>query len=123
VLSEKSSFWTVRGQFLQPTPAQFLGSDRQAQALVVAKTQPLASQLLAQQAVLFLKIIDDVLLLSVQGKPATVERDRVLDPSCHRSTRIYRTKGEAHQGRAPPVTYSIFKAFGYLDYWIGDSLY
>src|SRR5215831_6432812 len=28
------------GQFLQPTPAQCLGPDRQAQALVVAKTQP-----------------------------------------------------------------------------------
>jgi hypothetical protein len=53
------------GQFLQPTPAQFLGSDRQAQALVVAKTQPLAPELLAQHAILFLKIVDDILLALV----------------------------------------------------------
>jgi len=48
---------------MKHTPTQFLGPDRQASALVIVKTEPLASQLLAQHAVLLLKIIDDVLLL------------------------------------------------------------
>ena len=50
------------GQFLQQTPAQFLGSDRQAQALVVAQAQPLASELFTQDPVLFLKVIEGILL-------------------------------------------------------------
>ena len=50
------------GQFLQHTPAQFVGSDRQAQALVVAQAQPLASELFTQDPVLFLKVIEGILL-------------------------------------------------------------
>jgi hypothetical protein len=52
-------------QLLKRPPAQLLGPHGQASALVVIKMQPLASQLLAQDAVLFLKIVDDVLLLLV----------------------------------------------------------
>jgi hypothetical protein len=48
------------------TPAQVLGSNGQAAALVVAKTQPLAPGLPAQHAILFLKIVDDVLVPLVQ---------------------------------------------------------
>ena len=47
---------------MKHTPAQFLGPDRQASALIVVKTQPLASELFTQNAVLFLKIVDDILL-------------------------------------------------------------
>jgi hypothetical protein len=70
------------GKFLQHMPAQFLGSDRQAPTLVVAKPQSRTSELLAQHAILFPKIVDDVLLLLVQpsrqGRSATIERDRAL---------------------------------------------
>jgi len=45
--------------------AQFPGSDRQAPSLVVAKTQPLVSELFTENAVLFLKIVDDILLAFV----------------------------------------------------------
>ena len=51
---------------MKDAPAQFLGSDRQASTLVVVKTQPLASKLFAQDAVLFLKIVDNILLSLVQ---------------------------------------------------------
>jgi hypothetical protein len=51
---------------MKHTPAQFLGSDRQASALIIAKAQPLASELFAQDTVLFLKILDDGLLPLVQ---------------------------------------------------------
>ena len=54
------------GQFLKHAPAQFLGPDGQAPPLVVVKTQPLATKLFAQDAILFLKIVDDILLLFVQ---------------------------------------------------------
>jgi len=47
---------------MKHTPTQFLGPDRQASALVIVKTEPLASELLAQHAILFLKIVDDILL-------------------------------------------------------------
>ena len=64
-------YWGVAGvtigrQFMKHTPAQFLVPDRQASALRVVKTQPLASQLFAQYAVLLLKILDDSLLLLVE---------------------------------------------------------
>jgi hypothetical protein len=36
-----------RGQFLQQTPAQLLGPDRQTSTLVVVETEPLAFELLA----------------------------------------------------------------------------
>ena len=52
-------------QFLKHTPAQFLGSDRQASALIIVKAHPLASELFAQNTVLFVKIFDDVLLLLI----------------------------------------------------------
>jgi len=51
------------GQFVQDPPAHFLGSNRRASALTIIKSQPLAFQLFARHAVLFLKIVDDVLLL------------------------------------------------------------
>jgi len=53
-------------QLMKHPPAQFLGPDGQGAALVVAKAQSLTSQLLAQHAILFLKIVDDLLLLLVQ---------------------------------------------------------
>ena len=53
------------GQVLKHPPAQFLGSDRQASALIVVETEPLACELFAQNTVLFVKIFDDVLLLLV----------------------------------------------------------
>src|SRR5215472_10135950 len=51
-----------RGQAIKHTPAQFLGPDGQAAALVVAKPQSLTSELLAEHAILFLKVVDDILL-------------------------------------------------------------
>jgi hypothetical protein len=47
---------------MKHAPTQFLGPDRQASALIVIEMQPLASQLLVQHAVLFLKIIQGLLL-------------------------------------------------------------
>ena len=47
------------------TPAKFLGPDGQAQALIVVKAQPLASELFVQHAVLLLKIVDHILLALV----------------------------------------------------------
>jgi hypothetical protein len=47
---------------MKHTPAQFLSPDRQASALIAIDMQPLASQLFAQHAVLFLKIIQGLLL-------------------------------------------------------------
>ena len=47
---------------MKHAPTQFLGPDRQASALIVIEMQPLASQLLSQHAVLYLKIVDDILL-------------------------------------------------------------
>jgi len=47
-------------------PTQFLGSDRSAPTLVVIEPQPLASHLLAEHAVLFLKMLDHVVLTLVQ---------------------------------------------------------
>jgi hypothetical protein len=44
------------------TPAQFLGPDRQASALIVIEMHPLGPELLAQDAVLFLKIVEGILL-------------------------------------------------------------
>ena len=58
-----------RGQIIKHTPAQFLGPDRQASALIVIEMQPLGSELLAQDAVLFLKIVEGLLLPLV--KPAS----------------------------------------------------
>ena len=55
-----------RGQFVKHTPTQSLGPDGQASTLVVAKPQSLTAELLAQHAVLFLKVVDGVLLLLVQ---------------------------------------------------------
>ncbi len=55
---------------MKHTPTQFLGSDRQPAALIVVKAQPLASELLAQDTVLFLKRVDEVLLLLAR-KPAS----------------------------------------------------
>src|SRR6516162_4160171 len=49
-------------QLMKHTPAQFLGPDRQASALIVIEMQPLASQLLSQHAVLFLQKVDHILL-------------------------------------------------------------
>src|SRR6516165_4115071 len=54
-----------RGQIIKHTPAQFLGPDGQASPLVVAKPHSLTSELLPQHAILFLKVVDDVLLLVV----------------------------------------------------------
>src|SRR6516225_8158985 len=54
-----------RGQIIKHTPAQFLGPDGQASPLVVAKPHSLTSELLPQHAILFLKVVDDVLLLLV----------------------------------------------------------
>src|SRR5215467_10087051 len=54
-----------RGQFIKHAPAQFLGPDCQAPALVIAKTEPLASELFAQHAVLLLQIVDHILLALV----------------------------------------------------------
>ena len=51
---------------MQHAPAQLLGPHGQASALIVIKMQPLASELLAQDAGLFLKIIDGLLLPLVQ---------------------------------------------------------
>jgi len=51
-----------RGQVIKHTPAQFLGPDCQASALVVAKPQSLTSELLAEHTILFLKVVDDILL-------------------------------------------------------------
>ena len=68
-------FWRLAGgargrhdgrQIMKHAPAQFLGPDCQASALIVIEMQPLASQLLSQHAVLFLKIVDDILLPLVQ---------------------------------------------------------
>lgn len=52
-------------QFLKHPPAQFLGSDSQASALIIVETQPLACELFAKNTVLFVKIFDDVLLLLI----------------------------------------------------------
>src|SRR5262249_52369063 len=49
-------------QIMKQTPAQFLSPHRQASVLIVIEMQPLASQLLAQHAVLLLKIIEGLLL-------------------------------------------------------------
>src|SRR5215472_5666343 len=54
-----------RGQFIKHAPAQFLGPDCQAPALVIVKTEPLASELFAQHAVLLLQIVDHLLLALV----------------------------------------------------------
>ena len=54
------------GQFLKCAPPQFPGSHRQASALVVVEAQPLTSELFAQHAILFLKIVDDILMVLVQ---------------------------------------------------------
>ena len=51
-----------RGQIIKHTSAQFLGPDGRASPLVVVKTQPLGSELVAQDPILFLKIVDDILL-------------------------------------------------------------
>jgi hypothetical protein len=56
---------------MQHSPAQFLRPDGQASALVIVKAQPLASELLAQDAILFLKIIEGILLPLVE-QPASV---------------------------------------------------
>src|SRR5215470_2569885 len=49
-------------QIMKHAPAQFLSPHRQASVLIVIEMQPLASQLLAQHAVLLLKIIEGLLL-------------------------------------------------------------
>src|SRR5215831_3708986 len=102
-----------RGQVIKHTPAQFLGPDGQASALVVAKPQSLTSELLAEHTILFLKVVDDILLSLVyparETKSRGAERDRMPDASCHRSTGGA-TKRAANQGRASPVTYSSFEA-------------
>src|SRR6516164_9384033 len=51
---------------MKHAPAQFLGPDRQASALIVIEMQPLASELFAQHAVFLLQIIDHILLALVQ---------------------------------------------------------
>src|SRR5215472_5097177 len=53
------------GQSIKHAPAQFLGPDCQASALVIVKTEPLASELFAQHAVLLLQIVDHLLLALV----------------------------------------------------------
>jgi hypothetical protein len=64
---------------MQHTPAQFLGADSQTSALVVVKTQPFASELLAPYAVFFLEVVEGILLPLAQAtrerNPATGERD------------------------------------------------
>ena len=51
---------------MQRAPTQLLGSDRQTSTLVVVETELLASQLLAEHAVLFLKILHHLVLTLVQ---------------------------------------------------------
>jgi len=53
-------------QFLKRAPTQLLGPHGQAPTLVVIKMQPLSSELFAEDDVLFLKIVDDILLVFVQ---------------------------------------------------------
>jgi hypothetical protein len=64
---------------MEHTPAQFLGPNGQAPALVVVQTQPIVSELLAQHAVFFLQVIDHVALVLVQaaGKWDQKESKRV----------------------------------------------
>jgi hypothetical protein len=47
---------------MKRAPAQFLGSDRLASTLIIVEAQPLARELFAQYAVLFLKILQGILL-------------------------------------------------------------
>src|SRR5215471_4161080 len=54
-----------RGQLMQHAPAQLLGPHGQAPALIVVEAQPLASELFAENVVLLLEIVDDILLLLV----------------------------------------------------------
>ena len=46
---------------MKRTPAQLPGSDGQAPALILVETPTLASNLLAQDTVLFRKIVDGIL--------------------------------------------------------------
>src|SRR5215471_7889422 len=74
------------GQFMKHTPAQFLGSDRQASALIVVKTQPLASELFAQDAVLFLKIVEGILLALVQpASEGNQQEPKGIESQAHRA--------------------------------------
>jgi hypothetical protein len=49
-------------KIMKHAPAQFLGPDRQASALIVIEMHPLGSELLTQDAVLFLKVVEGLLL-------------------------------------------------------------
>ena len=64
-----------RGQVIKHTPAQFLGPDGQASALVVAKPQSLTSELLAEHTILFLKVVDDILLSLVYPARETNQKE------------------------------------------------
>ena len=57
----------------QETTTEGLPPHREAPALGVAQPQPAPTELLAQDAVLFLQVADDVLLLAVG--PANEEKD------------------------------------------------
>ena len=76
---------------MKHAPTQFLGSDRQTSPLIVVKAQPLASELFAQDTVLFVKILDDVLLALVQeagqGNQQEPKGIKCQTHSSHRNTR------------------------------------
>ena len=63
-------------QFLKCAPVQLLGPDGQAPTLVVVETHPLTSDLFAQDAVLLIKIVDDVLLVFVQPASEGNQQER-----------------------------------------------
>jgi len=53
------------GHFGQDAPAQHLRLGGQPAALVIAQTEPTSAQLLAQDAVLFAKVVDDLQLVLI----------------------------------------------------------
>jgi hypothetical protein len=101
------------------TPAHFLGPHRLASVLIVVEAQPLTAELFAQYAILFLKIVDDILLVLVQpareGNQPIGERDQKLNAWRHHTADRRGKKGHESNPQATSPTGSSFKRIEYLD--------
>ena len=103
---------------MKHAPARFLGSDRQASTLVIVKTPPLVSELLARDAVLFLKIFDHVLLALVQPAREGNEQSRKgFNASCIPPSYSDRPR----QGRARLAPSCTCKLFSFYTDRVFDS--
>src|SRR5262249_39352930 len=83
---------TMVASSVRMRPAQHLRSGRQPTALVVAQTEPAPAQLLAEDAILLAKVIDDLQLLMIH--PAG-------DGDQHESERIQRLRHRIAHYRGP----------------------